>query len=155
MRLHTNLILHISLSIMLNKSVFRVTRRSEENRPIFQKVARKVVELWGRYFGFFGLTSKSINHLHQTTFENLKYPQQSMYWNFLFSWNTEKFLKQKVAQNVDNSLGYIIFSKSSPIGVKSHNLVTLSVLNWTQANQLHWKTQLHKIMYRCKLECLS
>ncbi len=41
--------------------------------------------------------------------------------------NIEKRLNQKVAQNVDNSLGYNIFLKSSPTGEKSPNLVTLQV----------------------------
>jgi hypothetical protein len=39
--------------------------------------------------------------------------------------NIEKRYNQKVAQNVDNSLGYTIFLKSSPTGEKSPNLVTL------------------------------
>ncbi len=39
--------------------------------------------------------------------------------------NIEKRLNQKVAQNVDNSLGYAIFLKSSPTGEKSPNLITL------------------------------
>ena len=41
--------------------------------------------------------------------------------------NIEKCLNQKVAQNIDNSLGYTIFLKSSPTGEKSPNLVTLIV----------------------------
>jgi hypothetical protein len=39
--------------------------------------------------------------------------------------NIEKRLNQKVAKNIDNSLGYTIFLKSSPTGEKSPNLVTL------------------------------
>jgi len=48
-----------------------------------------------------------------------------MYLNFFFGENIEKRLNHKVAQNVSNCLGYIIFSKSCPICEKLPNLVTL------------------------------
>jgi len=45
----------------------RVTRRFEKS-PIFQKVAQTVSK-----------PRKAQKHLHQTTFENLKYLQQAMF----------------------------------------------------------------------------
>jgi len=56
-----------------------------------------------------------------------------MYLNFFFGENIEKRLNHKVAQNVNNCLAYIIFSKSSPIGEKLPYLVTLPtniILGW-------------------------
>jgi hypothetical protein len=49
---------------------------------------------------------ESPKHLHKTTFETLKYLQQSMFWTAYLGENVINLLKQKVAQNAITSLGY-------------------------------------------------
>jgi hypothetical protein len=80
------------------------------------------------------LIKKSI-HLHQTTFEILKYLQQNTFWNCLFWWKCKNKITQKVAKNIAIYLGHFMFSKKrsqwvskiSPTGEKLPNLVSLKV----------------------------
>ncbi len=72
---------------------------------------------------------------YQTTFETLKYLQQTILWTTLLRWKCNRFAWQKIAQNIAISLGYFIFSKNhnEPPKVaqlaKTPNLVTLNRIN--------------------------
>ncbi len=75
---------------------------------------------------------ESPKHLHQTTFETLKFLQQTMFLNFLFGWKCNKFALTKSSQKCHHYFGLLHrfkksyrASKSSPIGKKSPDLVTL------------------------------
>jgi hypothetical protein len=57
----------------------RVTRRLEKNRPIFQKEAQNVSKSKRGQNGYNKAQFESPKHLHQTTFETLKYLQQTMF----------------------------------------------------------------------------
>ncbi len=74
---------------------------------------------------------ESPKYEHQITFETLKYLQQTVFWKCLFRWKCNKFALSK------SSLKWLLHLfkkskwpyKSSPMGEKSLNLVTLFVDN--------------------------
>ncbi len=69
--------------------------------------------------------------LHQTTFETLKYLQQTMFWNYWFTLKCKKFADAKSGPKCLHFFGLLhLFKKSqcaynsSPTGKKSPNIVT-------------------------------
>ncbi len=110
----------------------RVTRSFGKNRQIFQKVAQKVSKPKNAKIKQSSNWKSKISTSNH--FWNLKYLQQTMFWHAYLGENVIDLLKPKITQNVAITLGYFIFSKnyneewtskSSPIGEKSPNLVTL------------------------------
>ncbi len=81
----------------------------KQNAHFFQKVVQTVFKLKKCQNIYNKAQLERPKHLHQTTFEPLKYLQQSMTWNRLFGWN---LLKQKVVQYFAIFWGYFIFSKN-------------------------------------------
>jgi hypothetical protein len=56
-----------------------VTGRLEKNRQIFQRIAQKVAKSKNGKNIYNKAKFESPKHLHQTTFETLKYLQQTMF----------------------------------------------------------------------------
>ncbi len=90
----------------------RIIRRLEKNHPIFWKVAKTVAKTkkWLNIY----IKAKLISpkHLHQTTFETLKYQRQIMFQNCWFRWNCKKMLMQKVVQMLQFLWATSSFQKS-------------------------------------------
>jgi len=85
----------------------------KRNSPIFQKVAPKSLQGKKGQNIYNKAEFESPKHLHQTTFETLKYPKQTMFWNCLFGLKCNKFATAKSSPKCNHFFGLLYLFKKS------------------------------------------
>ncbi len=115
--------MHLEVIGIPSTCLLRVTRRflNKKNLPNFSKSSPNGLQVKKDQNIYNKAQFENPKHLHQTTFETLKYLQQTMFWNCLFrwKWKTVKpylhwrksrqasgFKRTKNILHLKNSLGY-------------------------------------------------